>query len=110
MKVDRDGDRCPFVNDDVKGPGKLFLRELFPPNPEEVIPAGDAPDLEVPVVIRQGKVRGLKDNDVGEHLRMDVAELSVDARPLEGVASSLLFDPGSEVVPLAVRGEDIVFE
>ena len=33
-KVDRDGDRCPFVNDDVKGPGELFLRELLPPNPE----------------------------------------------------------------------------
>src|SRR3972149_4688169 len=41
---------------------------------------------------------------------MNVAELAVDARPLEAVAFPLLSDPRSQVVPLAVRGEDIVFE
>src|SRR3990172_5349996 len=80
-KVDLDRDRRSFLHDDVERPGELFLRELLSPYPQEVFPARDAGNLEVPLFVRQAKVRCLEDHDVGEHLEMDVAELPLDPRP-----------------------------
>src|SRR3989337_1841445 len=95
---------------DVERPGELFLRELFSPYPQEILPARDAGNLEVPLFVRRGQVRALEDHDVGEHLGMDVAELPVDPRPFERVGPGLPLLPGAEVVALPVRREAVVLE
>src|SRR3989338_2199873 len=109
-QVDLDGGHLAPGNHPLHAAGELGRGELLAPNPHGVSSRWNGRELEPPLAIGQHEGSSVKDEDVGEHLRMDVAELAIDPRAAEGVSPGLPLLPGAEVVALAVGGEDVVLE